>query len=61
MVKKGLGQSLALTPEPCWVLQIKEYEKLDSEEDRLIRSRQVYDTFIMKELLSCSHVRMGGS
>lgn len=40
------------------VLQIKEYEKLDSEEERLSRSRQIYDTYIMKELLSCSHVRM---
>lgn len=38
-------------------LQIKEYEKLDSEEERLTRSRQIYDAYIMKELLSCSHVR----
>lgn len=37
--------------------QIKEYEKLDSEEERLSRSRQIYDGYIMKELLSCSHVR----
>lgn len=37
--------------------QIKEYEKLDSEEERLTRSRQIYDVYIMKELLSCSHVR----
>ncbi|XP_023369086.1 beta-adrenergic receptor kinase 2 isoform X2 [Otolemur garnettii] len=35
--------------------KIKEYEKLDNEEDRLSRSRQIYDTYIMKELLSCSH------
>lgn len=40
------------------VLQIKEYEKLDSEDERLTRSRQIYDTYIMKELLSCSHVRI---
>uniref|UniRef100_A0A287B9D0 G protein-coupled receptor kinase n=1 Tax=Sus scrofa TaxID=9823 RepID=A0A287B9D0_PIG len=33
-----------------------EYEKLENEEDRLCRSRQIYDTYIMKELLSCSHV-----
>ena len=39
------------------LLQIKEYEKLDSEDERLARSRQIYDTYIMKELLSCSHVR----
>ncbi|KAF7468391.1 Hypothetical predicted protein [Marmota monax] len=36
-------------------MQIKEYEKLDNEEDRLCRSRQIYDTYVMKELLSCSH------
>lgn len=40
------------------LLQIKEYEKLDSEEERQIRSRQIYDVYIMKELLSCSHVRI---
>lgn len=37
--------------------QIKDYEKMDSEEERLSRSRQIYDVYIMKELLSCSHVR----
>lgn len=36
--------------------QIRDYEKLDSEEERLSRSRQIYDGYIMKELLSCSHV-----
>ena len=39
------------------LFQIKDYEKLDSEEERLSRSRQIYDVYIMKELLSCSHVR----
>lgn len=38
------------------LLQIKEYEKLNSEDERLTRSRQIYDMYIMKELLSCSHV-----
>uniref|UniRef100_A0A670ZYD1 G protein-coupled receptor kinase n=1 Tax=Pseudonaja textilis TaxID=8673 RepID=A0A670ZYD1_PSETE len=42
-------------PQLKFYEEIKEYEKLDSEEERLIRSRQIYDTFIMKELLSCSH------
>lgn len=37
-------------------LQIKKYEKLDSDEDRAIKSRQIFDMYIMKELLSCSHV-----
>uniref|UniRef100_A0ABM0GWU7 G protein-coupled receptor kinase n=1 Tax=Saccoglossus kowalevskii TaxID=10224 RepID=A0ABM0GWU7_SACKO len=36
-------------------LQIKEYEKLDTEEERLKKARQIYDKYIMKELLSCSH------
>uniref|UniRef100_A0A670JS92 G protein-coupled receptor kinase n=1 Tax=Podarcis muralis TaxID=64176 RepID=A0A670JS92_PODMU len=44
-------------PQLKFYEEIKEYEKLDSEEDRLSRSRQIYDTYIMKELLSCSHVR----
>ncbi|TTK47636.1 Beta-adrenergic receptor kinase 2 [Bagarius yarrelli] len=39
----------------CSYEEIKEYEKLDSEEERLSRSRQIYDGYIMKELLSCSH------
>uniref|UniRef100_A0A8C7E2G2 G protein-coupled receptor kinase n=1 Tax=Naja naja TaxID=35670 RepID=A0A8C7E2G2_NAJNA len=42
-------------PQLKFYEEIKEYEKLDSEEERLIRSHQIYDTFIMKELLSCSH------
>ncbi|XP_042524430.1 beta-adrenergic receptor kinase 2 [Dipodomys spectabilis] len=35
--------------------EIKEYEKLHNEAERLCRSRQIYDAFIMKELLSSSH------
>uniref|UniRef100_A0A674K131 G protein-coupled receptor kinase n=1 Tax=Terrapene triunguis TaxID=2587831 RepID=A0A674K131_9SAUR len=35
--------------------EIKKYEKLDSEEDRAAKSRQIFDQYIMKELLSCSH------
>lgn len=37
-------------------LQIKKYEKLDSEEERATRSRHIFDHYIMKELLACSHV-----
>ncbi|KAG9353555.1 hypothetical protein JZ751_011673 [Albula glossodonta] len=44
-------------PQLKFYEEIKEYEKLDSEEERLCRSRQIYDGYIMKELLSCSHVR----
>uniref|UniRef100_A0A8D2LWU2 G protein-coupled receptor kinase n=1 Tax=Varanus komodoensis TaxID=61221 RepID=A0A8D2LWU2_VARKO len=42
-------------PQLKFYEEIKGYEKLDSEEDRLSRSRHIYDTYIMKELLSCSH------
>uniref|UniRef100_A0A8C1R6Z0 G protein-coupled receptor kinase n=1 Tax=Cyprinus carpio TaxID=7962 RepID=A0A8C1R6Z0_CYPCA len=42
-------------PQLKFYEEIKEYEKLDSEEERLTRSRQIYDLYIMKELLSCSH------
>ncbi|XP_027627376.1 beta-adrenergic receptor kinase 2 [Tupaia chinensis] len=42
-------------PQVKFYEEIKEYEKLDNEEDRLCRSRQIYDTYIMKELLSCTH------
>ncbi|XP_053758204.1 beta-adrenergic receptor kinase 2 isoform X2 [Panthera pardus] len=42
-------------PQVKFYEEIKEYEKLENEEDRLFRSRQIYDKYIMKELLSCSH------
>ncbi|PKU29666.1 beta-adrenergic receptor kinase 1 [Limosa lapponica baueri] len=35
--------------------EIKKYEKLDSEEERTTRSRHIFDHYIMKELLACSH------
>uniref|UniRef100_A0A673AAZ2 G protein-coupled receptor kinase n=1 Tax=Sphaeramia orbicularis TaxID=375764 RepID=A0A673AAZ2_9TELE len=43
-------------PQLKFYEEIKDYEKLDSEDERLSRSRQIYDGYIMKELLSCSHV-----
>lgn len=36
--------------------QIKKYEKLETEEERVARSREIFDSYIMKELLACSHV-----
>uniref|UniRef100_A0A3P9PGK7 G protein-coupled receptor kinase n=1 Tax=Poecilia reticulata TaxID=8081 RepID=A0A3P9PGK7_POERE len=42
-------------PQLKFYEEIKEYEKMDSEDERLSRSRQIYDVYIMKELLSCSH------
>ncbi|XP_019466655.1 beta-adrenergic receptor kinase 1 isoform X4 [Meleagris gallopavo] len=35
--------------------EIKKYEKLDSEEERATRSHHIFDHYIMKELLACSH------
>ncbi|XP_044799697.1 beta-adrenergic receptor kinase 1 isoform X4 [Bubalus bubalis] len=35
--------------------EIKKYEKLETEEERLVCSREIFDTYIMKELLACSH------
>ncbi|XP_029819120.1 beta-adrenergic receptor kinase 1 [Manacus vitellinus] len=35
--------------------EIKKYEKLDSEEERATQSRHIFDHYIMKELLACSH------
>ncbi|EHB16570.1 Ras-related protein Rab-2A [Heterocephalus glaber] len=40
-------------PQVKFYEEIKEYEKLDNEENRLCRSPQIYDAYIMKELLSC--------
>ena len=37
-------------------LQIKAYEKLECAEDRMKQARDIYDNFIMKELLARSHV-----
>lgn len=44
-----------LASVPC-ALQIKKYEKLETEEERVARSREIFDAYIMKELLACSHV-----
>ena len=38
--------------------QIKEYEKKQGVEERLQQAREIFDNYIMKELLSCSHVSM---
>uniref|UniRef100_A0A8C5VYG0 G protein-coupled receptor kinase n=1 Tax=Microcebus murinus TaxID=30608 RepID=A0A8C5VYG0_MICMU len=39
-------------PGPC---PIKKYEKLETEDERAARSREIFDSYIMKELLACSH------
>ena len=36
--------------------QIKKFENLETDEERIKAAKDVYDQFIMKELLSQSHV-----
>jgi hypothetical protein len=36
--------------------KIKNYEKLETDEERWKAAKDIYDQFIMKELLSSSHV-----
>lgn len=36
--------------------QIKKFEKLETDEERIKLGKEIYDQFIMKELLSQSHV-----
>jgi len=39
-------------------LQIKKFENLETDEERITAGRDVYDQFIMKELLAQSHVSL---
>lgn len=39
-------------------LQIKKFEKLESDDERIKTGRAIYDQYIMRELLSQSHVRI---
>jgi len=43
-------------PQILFYEAIKEYEVLQTVEERLPRAREIFDNHIMKELLSCSHV-----
>ena len=40
----------------CLELQIKRFEKLESSDERKKLAKEIYDNFIMKELLSHTHV-----
>ncbi|BFZ18871.1 hypothetical protein BsWGS_21911 [Bradybaena similaris] len=42
-------------PQLKFYEEIKRFEKLETDEERIKEGRQIYDTFIMKELLSQSH------
>ncbi|XP_064415734.1 beta-adrenergic receptor kinase 1 [Latimeria chalumnae] len=50
-----LNYSEEAKPQIEFYEEIKKYKLLDSEEDRYLKSREIYDQYIMKELLSCSH------
>lgn len=47
------------SPRPC--VQIRRYEKLETEEERLACSREIFDSYIMRELLACSHVSVSAA
>ncbi|XP_072013142.1 G protein-coupled receptor kinase 3-like isoform X1 [Amphiura filiformis] len=42
-------------PQLKFYEEIKEYEKLDSDEERLKKARPIFDDFVMRELLASSH------
>lgn len=49
---------LLIWSKTLFSVQIKEYEKLQTHEDRLAMARKIFDKYIMCELLSCSHVSL---
>ncbi|XP_042737964.1 beta-adrenergic receptor kinase 1 isoform X3 [Lagopus leucura] len=51
----ALNQAEEAKPLMEFYEEIKKYEKLDSEEERATRSHYIFDHYIMKELLACSH------
>ena len=38
------------------ISQIKKFNELETDEERITAAKDIYDQFIMKELLSQSHV-----
>merc|ERR1719259_26830 len=42
-------------PQLAFLEEIRKYEKLESVEERRKQARDIYDNYIMKELLSSSH------
>ena len=53
---KDFCQNVLTEPLPQFKFyeEIKRYEKIDSSEERMKKAREIYDTFIMRELLSSS-------
>ncbi|XP_028415245.1 beta-adrenergic receptor kinase 2-like [Dendronephthya gigantea] len=54
---KEFGETQCDEPVPqlAFYEGIKEYMKLQTVEERLTKAKEIFDDFIMKELLSCSH------
>merc|ERR1719471_1827214 len=55
---KDFCQNVFLEPVPQFKFyeDIRRYEKMDAPEDRKKKAREIYDTFIMRELLSNSNL-----
>ena len=55
---KDFCQNVILEPVPQFKFyeDIRRYEKMDAPEDRKKKAREIYDTFIMRELLSNSNL-----
>lgn len=55
---KDFCQNVVQEPVPQFKFyeEIKKYEKIDSNEDRKRKAREIYDTFVMRELLSNSNL-----
>merc|ERR1719264_90286 len=55
---KDFCQNVFLEPVPQFKFyeDIRRYEKMDSPDDRKKKAREIYDTFIMRELLSNSNL-----
>jgi beta-adrenergic-receptor kinase len=45
-------------PQLKFYEEIKRFEKLETDEERWRVGKEIYDQFIMKELLSNSHVNL---
>jgi len=50
-----LNQSDEQVPQLIFYEEIKRFESLETEEERRTAAREIYDNFIMKELLSHTH------
>ena len=56
-LRRRASATAHFAPHPYCSLQIKKYEKLETDEERIGKAREIYDFYIMRDLLSHSHVR----